>query len=381
MCKQIAMFFFQSIYKPLNIVGFVFLFILIHFPALAQEKKQFTVVIDPGHGGKDSGALGKISKEKDIVLSISLKLGKLIQENLPLVKVIYTRSTDVFIELNKRAEIANNNHADLFISIHANSIKKPSIYGTETFVMGLHKTSGNLEVAMKENAVIELEEDYSAKYQGYDPNSAESFIIFSLMQNTFIDQSLKLASIIQTEFSEKAQRANRGVKQAGFLVLWNTTMPSVLIETGFLSHTQEEKFMTSEQGQNILSSAIYRAVKNYINQINPFNEQQQVFSHPPFQKNDSIPAPPTDNKIYFKIQITSSSNQVQGNEMVFKGLSNIEELFLDNMYKYTYGNCNTFKEIKKLQKDILEKFPDSFIIAIKNGERMQLNEAIKEAGE
>ena len=225
------------------------------------------MVIDPGHGGKDPGALGKHVKEKDVVLAVGLKLGKYIEENFKDVQVIYTRKTDVFIPLHERADIANKNKADLFISIHANSLPGSSATGTETFVMGEYKNSSNLEVAKKENAVITLEDDYSTRYEGFDPNSNDSYIIFSLLQKTYLYQSLEFAGFVQDQFRERVQRIDRGVKMAGFIVLWKTTMPSVLVETGFLTSSKEESFLGSDQGQDYIASAIFRAFKAYKQKI------------------------------------------------------------------------------------------------------------------
>lgn len=221
-----------------------------------------TVVIDAGHGGHDTGCLGSSAREKTVALNIALKLGKLIEQNFPDVKVIYTRKTDVFIPLHERANIANRAHADLFICIHLNSGSK-SAYGAETYVMGLHKSDDNLNVAKRENAAILLEDDYKAKYDGFDPNSPEANIIFSLYQNQFMHQSLDFASKVQEQFEEYSGRNNRGVKQAGFLVLYKTAMPAVLIENGFLTHDLEEKFLDSDKGQTTMSTAIFRAFKEY----------------------------------------------------------------------------------------------------------------------
>ncbi len=222
-----------------------------------------TVVIDPGHGGSAPGAVGRRSKEKDIVLDISLKLGAYIKQNHPDVKVIYTRETDEFVEFYRRAEIANGNQADLFISVHANAVKSPSAIGTETFVMGLHRSEASLAVARKENADILLEEDYEERYAGFDPQSPEASIIFTLYQNAHLDQSLRMASLVQQEFRERARRIDRGVKQAGFFVLYKVTMPSVLIETGFISNPREEEYLMSERGKAEIASAIYRAFRTY----------------------------------------------------------------------------------------------------------------------
>ena len=221
------------------------------------------VVIDAGHGGKDPGCVSGAYNEKSIALSIALKLGHYIEKNNKDVKVIYTRTTDEFIELQRRAEIANENKADLFISIHCNSNPSSSPYGVESWVMGTHKSKANLEVAQKENASILLEDDYSKKYNGFDPNSPEAYIIFSLYQNAFLEKSVNFASKVEKQLKDKAQRIDRGVKQAGFLVLFKTTMPSILIETGFLSNPNELAFISSSKGQDHIASAIYRAFKEY----------------------------------------------------------------------------------------------------------------------
>ena len=221
-----------------------------------------TIVIDAGHGGHDTGCIGSSSHEKDIALSVSLKLGEFIEKNFPDIKVIYTRKTDVFVELHERAAIANRNKADLFVCIHCNS-GPSAAFGAETYVMGLHKTSDNLNVAKRENSSILLEKDYKAKYDGFDPNSPEANIIFSLYQNTFMNQSLQFASLVQDQFVQNAGRFNRGVRQAGFLVLFKTAMPSVLIELGFLTNKTDEKFLISEKGQDNMANSILRAFKEY----------------------------------------------------------------------------------------------------------------------
>lgn len=240
--------------------------------------KVDTIVIDAGHGGHDSGTVGSTVKEKDIVLKIALKVGNYIKENIEDVKVIYTRDSDKFIDLSERANIANRNHADVFISVHANSLpaktpepRKQSIYGTETYVMGLHKTDENFEVSKRENSVILLEENYKEKYEGFDPDSPESYILFSLSQSANQEASLLLASKVEEQFGKRAGRRSRGVKQAGFVVLYKTSMPSILIETGFLSNTREERDLSSDKVQDYISSAIYRAFKEYKNQIESVN--------------------------------------------------------------------------------------------------------------
>lgn len=221
------------------------------------------VVIDAGHGGKDQGAAGKKTLEKDITLAIALKVGRYIEEALPDVKVIYTRTKDEFIELHERAAIANRNNADLFISIHCNSAPASGVFGTEIYVMGLGKSRENLEVSMRENAVIAMEADYQTNYDGFDPNDPEGNIIFSLYQNAFLDQSIKFAGLLNRQFRDRADRTTRGVRQANFLVLYKTAMPAALVEVGFLSNSTEEKYLSTDDGQSYIASAIYRSFKEY----------------------------------------------------------------------------------------------------------------------
>ena len=242
--------FFLCSYKPLNI----------------QNNKIKIIVIDAGHGGHDNGCMYGGAREKDVTLSIALKLGESIEKIMPNVKVIYTRKTDEFIELHERAGIANRNNADLFISIHCNANKKTDVAGTETFSMGLHKSEGNLDVAKRENDVILLEKDYQEQYEGFDPNSPEAHIYFSFLQSAYLDQSLKLASLVEGNFN-KANHASRGVKQAGFMVLWRSKMPSVLIETGFLSNKSDRAILISENGQLKIAESIAKGVKEYKRQV------------------------------------------------------------------------------------------------------------------
>ncbi|EJX07614.1 N-acetylmuramoyl-L-alanine amidase, family 3, partial [gut metagenome] len=228
------------------------------------KAKDFTVVIDPGHGGHDPGASGRISKEKSINLKVALKLGKQIQQKCPDVKVIYTRSKDVFIPLDRRAEIANNAKADLFISIHTNALANNRTFkGASTWTLGLAKSDANLEVAKRENAVILYENDYKTRYAGFNPNSSESYIIFELMQDKYMSQSVHLASLVQKQFKQSCQRIDRGVHQAGFLVLKASAMPSILVELGFISNPEEEKYLNSEAGSTTLANGIYRAFLTY----------------------------------------------------------------------------------------------------------------------
>lgn len=228
---------------------------------------QKIIVIDAGHGGKDPGAIQNKVKEKDITLKIALKVGNYLTNNVKNIKVVQTRTKDVFVELNKRAEIANKNKADLFISIHVNSNKDKKIQGTSTYVMGLHKSQENLEVAVYENSSILYENNYKNTYNNFDPNSPESYIIFNLYQNQNLETSIKFAEKLQWQFKNKSKRFDKGVRQAGFLVLWQTTMPSVLVEVGFLSNADEAKFLSSEYGQDLIASAIYRAIKDFLDYL------------------------------------------------------------------------------------------------------------------
>jgi N-acetylmuramoyl-L-alanine amidase len=236
-----------------------------------HEFKVDVIVIDAGHGGKDPGTRGKKALEKDVSLKIALKLGAYIEKNIPDVKVIYTRKTDKFLELEERADIANKNKADLFICIHANALVGANAHGTETYIMGLHKDASNFEVAKRENSVILMEQNYEERYEGFDPASPESYILFSLTQSAFQQSSLMFARKVEEQFKTRVGRSSRGVKQAGFVVLWRTTMPSVLIETGFLSNSKEEQFLSTDEGQNLIASGIYRAFKEYKSEVESIN--------------------------------------------------------------------------------------------------------------
>ena len=235
------------------------------------DSKVDVVVIDAGHGGHDNGTHGKLLKEKDVALNIALKVGSYIEKNIPGVKVIYTRRDDRYLALDERADIANRNKADLFICIHANANPNTKAFGTETFVMGLHKDEGNLAIAQRENSVILMDENYEERYEGFNPSSPESYILFTLIQSAYQESSLKFAQKVEGQFKERVGRLSRGVKQAGFVVLWRTTMPSVLIETGFLTNSTEEKFLARDEGQELIASGIYRAFKEYKNEVESIN--------------------------------------------------------------------------------------------------------------
>ncbi len=362
-----------------------------------------TVIIDAGHGGNDPGCLGSKSKEKDVALSIALKLGDYIKKGFPNVKVIYTRSTDVFVELYNRAKIANDNKADLFISIHCNS-GKSTAFGTETWVMGLNKTEANLEVSKKENSSILMEEDYQSKYDGFDPNSPEANIIFSLFQNAFLDQSINFAALVQKQFKTKVLMNDRGVKQAGFLVLYKTTMPGVLVETGFLSNKKEEEFLTTVKGQELIASAIYRAFKEYkiSYDANAFTNKDLVYydtntinnktidsSTIKINKKDSVknikPKDVTniiDNSkkqdVLFKVQFTTSPTKKSLTSKEFKGLTDVDVYFHAGLYKYVVGNEKTLQGAVNLQKKMQTNgYKDSFVVAFLNGERISPSDAVK----
>lgn len=236
-----------------------------------RDFKVDVVVIDAGHGGHDQGTHGRFIKEKDVALKIALKVGGYIEKNVPGVKVIYTRKDDTYLALDERAEIANKNKADLFICIHANANPNTKAFGTETFVMGVHKDEGNLAIAQRENSVILLDENYEERYEGFNPNSPESYILFTLTQSAYQDNSIRFARQIESQFKDRVGRVSRGVKQAGFVVLWRTTMPSVLIETGFLTNSIEERFLADEDGQDLIASGIYRAFKEYKSDVESIN--------------------------------------------------------------------------------------------------------------
>jgi N-acetylmuramoyl-L-alanine amidase len=363
---------------------------LLFLPVLLRaEEKIFTIVIDAGHGGKDPGAKGRTINEKSINLSVSLKLGNLILENHDHVKVIYTRKTDRFIGLDERANIANRNKADLFISIHANAIKNAShIFGTETFTLGLANSQENQEVAKRENSAILLEENYLQKYEGFDPNSTESYIIFEFMQNKHMEQSIKFASEIQKAF-KGAKRNDRGVKQAGLLVLRKTSMPGVLVELGFLTNATEERFIKSTDGQNKLAKAIYDAFVAYKHEYD--KRQSATIATPQtgsskkdtptnIQTSTTTPLAPkaaaTQTKkdmVVYKIQILTSEKKLPVNSKRFKGYKNVASYEENGLYKYTYGESPDLATIKATHKKIQKDFKDAFIVVFKDGKRMKSN--------
>lgn len=254
------------------ISAFSLLFLLGSFTRIGHyDYKVRKVVIDAGHGGKDPGTHGKISEERDVALAIALELGNIIKKHLPDVEVIYTRNNNTFIELEERANIANKAGADAFISIHCNAIGNPEVHGTETYIMGTHVNRRNLSVAQRENSVILMEDNYEERYEGFDPNSPESYIMFSLMQNAHMENSLRLADNVETQFSQRVGRHSRGVKQAGFVVLWQTTMPSILVEVGYLTNEKEERYLNDDLGKTYIASGIFRAFRDYKVEIEAMN--------------------------------------------------------------------------------------------------------------
>lgn len=326
------------------------------------------IVIDAGHGGRDPGAIGRISEEKDIVLDVALKLGEYINQYIPGVNVFYTRTKDVFVPLSERAEIANKNEADLFVSIHANSISVPSIYGAETFVLGLHRTEENFEVAKKENSVIVLEEDYSTTYEGFDPNSAESYIIFELMQNVHLDQSIQIASMVQNQFHKRVGRRDRGVKQAGFLVLREVAMPSVLVELGFLSNSREEKFIASEEGKTYMASALFRAIRDYKVEHDAKSNMQEVISR---QSDGGL----AKNNVMYRIQVASSGRPVKKGTGIYKRFDDVWEFQERGCYKYTTCCTSDYDEALQCLVGVKQVVKDAFVVAFLNDKKIKLNEA------
>lgn len=377
---------------------------ILPFVLLSQNEssnKIRTVVIDPGHGGRDPGAVGRFSNEKDIVLSIAFKTRDYIKNAYQDVAVILTREDDTFVPLFDRAEIANKNNADLFISLHVNASTNRSANGTETFVMGLHRSQSNLEVAKLENAVILKEEDYEERYMGFDPNDPESHIIFSLFQNAHLNQSLLLAQLIQDNFDEKLHLTNRGVKQAGFLVLWRTTMPSVLIEAGFISNREEEKFINTKEAQDKFALSIFEAFSKYkkfyededydvsdemiaeniIDEIGKdeskelLTEESYNIVHESNDKSDNNTPNKNQKEIIFKVQIATSTEKKELIPENFNSYENVDVYLLDNIYRYTIGADSDYEVINKLRREISKDYSDCFVVAFKNGERIPLNEA------
>ncbi|MEN6618905.1 MAG: N-acetylmuramoyl-L-alanine amidase [Rikenellaceae bacterium] len=346
---------------------FCLLFISIIQAQDNQTVKIRTVVIDPGHGGHDPGAISPNRRvyEKNITLSVALKLGALIKDKYPDIQVIYTRTTDVFIPLITRTDIANKNHANLFVSIHVNSAKARSASGSETFVMGMDKSSSNLEVTMLENSVIALEGDHESKYEGFDPNNPESYIIFSLLQNAHLEQSLIMASLIQDQFSKGAIKINRGIKQGGLLVLWKTTMPAVLVELGFISNSSDYKELINTNNHYQFANSIFRAFEDFKIQYEHGSKivadvEMKTEKQAP-QKADSEDSP------HFRIQILAVTKILPKNSSDLRGEKNVQYIRVGKFYKYSVGEFSSKEEAANELKNIKKKFPQAFIIKVEKG--------------
>ncbi|MDD3078471.1 MAG: N-acetylmuramoyl-L-alanine amidase [Paludibacter sp.] len=386
------------------------------------QKHKFTVVIDAGHGGHDPGAKGSFSYEKNINLDISLKLARLIQKNCDDVKVVLTRKTDVFLELQERADIVNDNHADLFICIHTNATKGSSAYGAETYTLGLAKTKANLDVAMRENSVILLEDNYKAKYKDFDPNSVDSYIMFEFMQDKYIDKSIDFASTVQKQFGHYAKRYDRGVRQAGFWVLHRSACPSVLVEVGFISNPTEEKYLNSESGQTEIAQSIYNAFVDFKKEFDKRSGKRgtssTVSKEPEVKKEDNnikeqagkeeqkdtTPAPKNDkvagenivdsvlgskkettnvavtnqNAVpVFKVQIFAVDHKLKSTDTLLRSLDNVDYFEENGFFKYTVGSETDYNKILEIRKDIASKFKDAFIIAFVGDKKISAKEALK----
>lgn len=357
--------------------------------------KDFTVVIDPGHGGKDAGALGQRTNEKTINLNVALKLKEMIENEMGDTKVEMTRSSDRFVALQKRADFANNKHADIFISIHANSISSKSpmhrkINGAAVYTLGLDRSDTNLNVAMRENEVMKLESDYTTTYHGFDPSSTESYIAFEMMQHKNMDQSIALAEAVQNQLVRTAERKNNGVRQAPFWVLVRTSMPSILVELDFICNPAMEKFMASDAGSDKLARAIYNGIERYRNASGVTSKKFPAHKHA--VKPVSVPEPepdctadeqtqtqkqqPTTEKddpaeIIYKIQFLTSPTKLKKNDKKFKGLKDIDSYRDGNAVKYTYGSYPSVKAAASDLKKIKSKFPDAFVIKTRDGKRIK----------
>ncbi len=356
---------------------------LLFLPGISAKDRVFTVVIDAGHGGKDPGARGSGINEKDINLSIALKLGKMLTDNIPGINVVYTRNNDTFIDLDERANIANRHKADLFMSIHANALRgKSAIKGTETYTLGLARSDENLEVAMRENSAILMEDNYQQKYEGFDPSSSESYIIFEFMQNKHMEQSVGLASEIQKAFSA-SKRVDRGVRQAGFLVLRKTSMPSVLVELGYMTHAEEVRYMNSAAGQKQLAESLYSAFAKYKRE---YDRKQGVLSDIP-----SVPISVVEEEVagltevpatqlattkvaagamVYKVQIMASDKKISEKSPLLKGYK--ADYYVENgLYKYTYGASTDEKEILRLRQKLAKEFKGAFVISFRDGKKVK----------
>lgn len=353
---------------------------------LAIHAKDFTVVIDAGHGGKDPGAISANKKlyEKEVTLKVALMVGENIKKNHPEVKVLYTRKTDVFVGLNDRARMANKANADLFISIHTNAAQNRTAKGAETYTLGIEeeRTERNLEIAKRENGVIFLEDNHEKTYANFNPNSPESYIIFEYMQSEFVKESIHIAQYVQEHLTIDANRHDRGVRQAGFLVLNATSMPSILVELGYISNTEDAKYLGSDTGQKRMSRCISEAFDKYYADLKKLNAAHPIAatttqpdSQAPVEEHVKA-IQENDNHPVFKVQFLTSSKQLSQGDNAFKGLKPVEFYYDKGLYKYTYGASTNYNEIIKVKKKVNEKFKDAFIIAFIKGERIDTQQAI-----
>ena len=378
--------------KKITLLLVAFLFLAAGMYAANQ---RFTLVIDAGHGGHDAGALGAKSKEKNINLNVALAFGRYVERNMPDVRVIYTRTTDVFIPLHERANIANKANADLFISVHTNALPAGKIArGFETYSLGMHRAKDNLDVAMRENSVISMEKGYQQTYQGFDPKSSESYIIFEFIQGKNMERSVEIARSIQNSVCQNANRPDKGVHQAGFLVLRETSMPSCLIELGFIPTPDEENLLNDESRIDDIAKAIYEGFAKYKNKYDkrvtiPYRSQASEGNGIPSIVPDSYkrtvapvkkqtPASVKSDAPIFKVQILVSSRVLRKGDAHFKGEETYDSYQESGMVKYTIGASANYNEIYQLRKSLLDKFPEAFIIAFKNGKKYDVNQAIRE---
>lgn len=382
--------------------------------------KRFTLVIDPGHGGHDAGARGAISMEKNINLTVALRFGKYVEQNMPEVRVIYTRKQDVFIPLHERANIANRANADLFISVHTNALPAGKVArGFETYTLGMHRAKDNLDVAMRENSVISMEKGFEQTYEGFDPKSSESYIIFEFIQGKNMERSVDLARMIQRSVCDGACRPDKGVHQAGFLVLRETSMPSCLIELGFITTPDEERLLNDNAKVDDIAKGIYEAFAKYKNKYDrtvsvPYRaanrqestlpkivpdsykeeaENRRVKKQEPVRKTRAAKTDDSDRKAdtvasqsrnapkdapVFKLQIFVGNRNLRKGDAHFKGETEFDSFQEGNLVKYTLGASTNYNEIYRLRKEKMEKFPEAFIIAFKNGKKYDVNQAIRE---
>ncbi len=346
-------------------------------PQIVQENKKFVVVLDAGHGGHDPGNRGNGYKEKEISLNVVLAVGKVLEKD-PRFDVVYTRKTDEFIELHERGSIANKAGADLFVSVHCNSHRSQA-YGTETFVLGLHANDENFNVAKNENSVILLEDNYEANYDGFDPNSPESIIGLTLMQEEYLDQSLTLASFVQNRFKKRLDRKSRGVKQAGFVVLHQTYMPSVLIELGFLTNNKEGKYLNSIKGQDEMAKSIIASIIDYKESLDaiyyvPEKETPPVVGN----VNAKMEGDQVYQDITFKVQIAAGSTEIELQSYNFNGLDQLSKVKTGDLHKYYFGSTSNYTLIQELRDIAVDKgFDSSFVVAFRNNESIPLAEALK----